>query len=300
MMSLSKEEIADYFKSLQSNICKALENTDGKGKFISDKWERPGGGGGDSRVLEDGNIIEKGGVNFSAVYGPTPEKILKALGLSDAEFYATGVSIVQHPINPFVPIIHMNVRYFEMSNGIWWFGGGIDLTPHFIIDEEAEWFHQQLKNVCDKYNVDYYTRFKTWADDYFYLKHREETRGVGGIFFDRLDEKEGDKAFLFEFVKEVGEAFAPIYTHLMKLNHSKSFEEQEKEWQFLRRGRYVEFNLVWDKGTKFGLDTGGRTESILMSLPPMASWKYDHTTEPGSAEAITLSKLKKGIDWINK
>ncbi|MGK7389797.1 MAG: oxygen-dependent coproporphyrinogen oxidase [Candidatus Cyclobacteriaceae bacterium M2_1C_046] len=299
-MALSKEDIAEYFKSLQANICKELENTDGKGKFISDIWERPGGGGGDSRVLEDGKIIEKGGVNFSAVFGPTPTNILNALGLPQAEFYATGVSIVQHPKNPLVPIIHMNVRYFEMSNGVWWFGGGIDLTPHYIIDEEARWFHRQLKNVCDKHHTNYYNKFKTWADDYFYLKHREETRGVGGIFFDRLGEKEGDKISLFEFVKDVGEAFAPIYTHLMKLNHNPAFTEEEKEWQFLRRGRYVEFNLVWDKGTKFGLDTGGRTESILMSLPPMATWKYDYTPKTGSAEEITLSKLKKGIDWINK
>ena len=299
-MSLAKEEIEEYFKSLQEEICTALEATDGRGKFHSDRWNRPGGGGGDSKVLENGNIIEKGGVNFSAVYGPTPENILKALGLPEADFYATGVSIVQHPKNPLVPIIHMNVRYFEMSNGAWWFGGGIDLTPHYIIDEEAKWFHVQLKKVCDKHDPAFYPKFKKWADDYFYLKHREETRGIGGIFFDRLGKDGGEKQVLFDFVKEVGEAFAPVYTHLMKQNNSKSFSEEEKEWQFLRRGRYVEFNLVWDKGTKFGLDTGGRTESILMSLPPQASWKYDHTPKKGSAEAITLEKLKKGIDWINK
>lgn len=299
-MSLMKEDIANYFKQLQSNICSELENADTKGKFISDKWQRDGGGGGETRVIENGKIIEKGGVNFSAVHGPTPSNILHALGLPEANFYATGVSIVQHPQNPMVPIIHMNVRYFEMSNGTWWFGGGIDLTPHYIIDEQAGWFHRELKKVCDKHDPEYYDRFKAWADDYFYIKHREETRGVGGIFFDRLGDKEGNKEALFKFVKDVGEVFAPIYSHLMKLNFSREFTDEEKQWQYLRRGRYVEFNLVWDKGTKFGLDTGGRTESILMSLPPTAKWKYDHQTEPGSAEAITLSKLKKGVDWLNK
>lgn len=298
---LSKEQISDWFKSLQDTICQELETADGGSTFREDQWERLGGGGGRSRIFTDGNIIEKGGVNFSAVEGETPEKILKALDLQQADFFATGVSIVLHPRNPHVPIIHMNVRYFEMSNGTWWFGGGIDLTPHYIVKKDAAYFHQQLKNVCDNHDLTYYERFKKWADDYFYLKHRKETRGVGGIFFDRLNEKDGkNKEELFEFVKAVGSSFAPIYTHFMKANYQKEFTEANKNWQKLRRGRYVEFNLVWDKGTKFGLETDGRTESILMSLPPEANWVYDYQPEPNSLEAETLDLLKKDIDWINQ
>jgi len=298
---LTKEKIADWFKSLQDDICQQLEETDGTGRFKEDLWERPGGGGGRSRVLTNGQIVEKGGVNFSAVEGKTPQKILDALKLDQADFFATGVSIVMHPKNPFVPIIHMNVRYFEMTNGTWWFGGGIDLTPHYVDEKAAAWFHQQLKTVCDKYDVSYYEKFKKWADDYFYVKHRKETRGVGGIFFDRLDGKDGKtKEELFDFVKAVGNEFAPIYTHFMRKNSEMPFSEENKNWQKLRRGRYVEFNLVWDKGTKFGLETDGRTESILMSLPPEANWEYDHQPKKGSTEAQTLALLKKDIDWVNK
>ena len=198
-----------------------------------------------------------------------------------------------------VPIIHMNVRYFEMDNGTWWFGGGIDLTPHYVNEEDAKFFHQTLKDVCDKHDVTYHPKFKKWADDYFYLKHRKETRGIGGIFFDRLGGQDGHtKESRFAFVKDVGEAFAPIYTHLIAKNKETAYGENEQKWQALRRGRYVEFNLVWDKGTKFGLDTNGRTESILMSMPPMANWVYNHQVEEGSAEAQTLGLLKKGIEWV--
>ncbi|MCG8326193.1 MAG: oxygen-dependent coproporphyrinogen oxidase [Chitinophagales bacterium] len=296
---LSKEEIVEYFKSLQDDICRQLEGADGTGKFEEDLWERPGGGGGRTRILQ-GTHIEKGGVNFSAVHGTLPEKISKALNVSEGNFLATGVSIVQHPKSPMVPIIHMNVRYFELSDGSWWFGGGIDLTPHYIVGEDASYFHKQLKSVCDKHHENYYPEFKQWADDYFFLKHRKETRGVGGIFFDRLSAKNGfSKEERFAFVKDVGELFAPIYTHLIGKNKDLPYGEKEIDWQRLRRGRYVEFNLVWDKGTKFGLDTDGRTESILMSLPPLAAWEYSHLPEEGSKEANTLSKLRKGIDWIN-
>ncbi|SHG45826.1 coproporphyrinogen oxidase [Chryseolinea serpens] len=297
----TKEEIRDWLTSLQQDICEQLEVTDGKAKFISDPWERPGGGGGVSRVLTVGNIIEKGGVNFSAVWGKTPEPVLKTMAIepgAEPDFFATGVSIVLHPYNPMVPIIHMNVRYFEMSNGTWWFGGGIDLTPHYVIKEDAHYFHAQLKSVCDRHDPAYYKDFKKWADDYFFIKHRQETRGVGGIFFDYLKgDPPFDKASRFEFVKSVGSAFAPIYTQLMKKNHGLPYTEQEKQWQYLRRGRYVEFNLVWDRGTKFGLDTDGRTESILMSLPPQAQWEYNHVPAPGSPEAATQALLIKGIDW---
>lgn len=306
MVELHRENIASWFQELQDSICQGLEQTDGSGKFHEDIWQRPGGGGGKTRTLTDGNIIEKGGVNFSEVYGETPKKILEALEFEKANFYATGVSIVMHPSNPMVPIIHMNVRYFEMTSDStpadtkWWFGGGIDLTPHYIQEEDAQFFHQKLKNTCDRHHVDYYPSFKKWADDYFYLKHRNETRGVGGIFFDRLSEDPPfTKSSRWEFVQSVGSAFLPLYQHLMQKNHQLPFGEKEKHWQMVRRGRYVEFNLVWDKGTKFGLDTGGRTESILMSLPPQAHWIYDYQPPPTSAEYQTLTKLKKDIDWIH-
>lgn len=295
---LTKETISEWFKTLQDDICKTLERADEKGIFSEDAWERAGGGGGRTRVLTDGNIIEKGGVNFSAVHGAAPESILKAFKLDKADFYACGVSIVLHPFNPMMPIIHMNVRYFEMTDGTWWFGGGIDLTPHYVDKADAKFFHQQVKAVCDRHDPDFYSKFKKWADDYFYIPHRQETRGVGGIFFDQLGpEQSKSKAALFDFVKDLAQQFSPIYTHFMRNNSSLKFGEKEKQWQLLRRGRYVEFNLVWDRGTKFGLDTGGRTESILMSLPPQANWVYDAKHDADALEGETLKHLKKGIDW---
>jgi len=297
---VTKEEIKLYFEGLQDQICTALEQADGSAKFQEDLWVREAGGGGRSRVIQNGNVIEKGGVMFSAVWGDLHEKMLASMGLKEkVDFFATGVSIVIHPQSPMVPIIHMNVRYFEMSNGVFWFGGGIDLTPHYIVDEDAQWFHQQLKDACDKHNAEYYPKFRTWADDYFFNVHRNETRGIGGIFFDyqKVDETR-DKNQLFEFVKSIGEAFAPIYTHYMNKNKDIPYTEREKEFQALRRGRYVEFNLVHDRGTKFGLETNGRTESILMSMPPMAQWVYNYQAEEGSEEERTLSLLKKGMEWV--
>jgi coproporphyrinogen III oxidase len=299
---LTKEEIRDWFMGLQERISTQLEAADAKGKFISDQWQRSGGGGGITRVIADGSIIEKGGVNFSAVWGKTPEPVLQSMKLDPSDhpdFFATGVSIVLHPFNPMVPVIHMNVRYFEMTNGTWWFGGGIDLTPHYVNVEDARHFHLALKAVCDQHHPSYYPEFKNWADDYFYLKHRKETRGIGGIFFDYLKNDSGfTKESRFDFVKTLGDAFAPLYIHFMKKNHNLPFTDSEKQWQYLRRGRYVEFNLVWDRGTKFGLDTDGRTESILMSLPPQAQWVYNYQPVEGSAEEKTLKLLKKGIDWV--
>ncbi len=298
-MSLSKEGISQWLRSLQQDICKQLEAADGVGQFVEDAWKRPGGGGGYSRVIK-GQLIEKGGVNYSAVHGPMPEQIAKGLKMESGVFYATGVSIVLHPLNPYAPIIHMNVRYFEMDSGIWWFGGGIDLTPHYVFKEDAKVFHQKLKAVCDRHDSAYYPKYKEWADNYFFLKHRDETRGVGGIFFDRLGaEKDKTKESCFNFLKDVGQAFCDIYIPLLKKAEDFDYGEKEQQWQKLRRGRYVEFNLVWDRGTKFGLDTNGRTESILMSLPPLASWEYAHVPEPGSQEAETQDFLKKGIDWVN-
>ena len=297
-MELTKEHIAEWFKGLQDRICNSLEELDGKAKFHQDLWDRPEGGGGRSRAIKDGNLIEKGGVNFSAVSGPTPDKILQALKLSEADFFATGVSIVLHPHNPWVPIIHMNVRYFEMTNGVWWFGGGIDLTPHYILDEKAKIFHQHLKTTCDKHSSSYYPKFKEWADDYFFVTHRNETRGIGGIFFDRLNDSDGkSKAEQWQFVQDVGETFIHDYIDAVSEFRDMEWTVEEKRWQKIRRGRYVEFNLVHDKGTKFGLDTNGRTESILMSMPPEADWEYDH--RPSSElEQKTLSLLKKGINWV--
>lgn len=295
-----KQEITEYFKSLQDSICLALEQTDGNSKFKEDIWIRPVGGGGRTRIIENGAIIEKGGVAFSAVHGALHEKMLKSMNIvKNVDFYATGVSIVIHPNNPFVPIIHMNVRYFEMENGDFWYGGGIDLTPHYVDNEDAHWFHNQLKSACDIHDTNYYPKFKTWADDYFFNTHRNETRGIGGIFFDYLKPTASTtKQDIFDFVKSIGESFAPIYTHFMEKKSKTPFTEKHKYWQNIRRGRYVEFNLVHDRGTKFGLETNGRIESILMSMPPIANWKYDFKPEIDSAEYTTQKMLVKGIDWV--
>ena len=293
---MSKDKITSEFKTLQNEICHSLEIEDGSAKFQEDAWERPGGGGGISRVIELGELIEKGGVNFSAVYGAIPEILKHTLGPGAKSFYATGVSIVLHPVNPYVPIIHMNVRYFETNDGTWWFGGGIDLTPHYVNIQQASYFHKALKAVCDRHHNDFYSKFKRWADDYFFVKHRHETRGVGGIFFDKLNQG-GSKDELFNFTLDIGKSFIPIYSHLSKSNREEDYGEKEKKWQLIRRGRYVEFNLVLDRGTKFGLETSGRIESILMSLPPLASWKYNYIPDANSPEQFTLDYLKKGIDW---
>ncbi|MBE26186.1 MAG: oxygen-dependent coproporphyrinogen oxidase [Saprospirales bacterium] len=294
---VTKEAIRTWFMGLQDDICASLEILDGEGEFQEDLWQRDGGGGGRSRSIS-GRRIEKGGVNFSAVEGILPDKIKSKLQLDNGDFFATGVSIVLHPHNPHIPIIHMNVRYFEADGGKYWFGGGIDLTPHYVVDEDAQFFHQSLKDVCDASDESFYPKFKEWADNYFFIKHRGETRGVGGIFFDRLHSNtEKGKEHYWEFVQRVGEAFVPIYSNFVENYGEALFTKKEKEWQYHRRSRYVEFNLVWDAGTKFGLETGGRTESILMSMPPMAKWEYNKSIEPDSAEGITQSKLKKGVDW---
>jgi coproporphyrinogen III oxidase len=304
---MKETDVEDYLKTLQDKICLAIEQEDGLGKFQEDIWEHHSGGGGRTRLIQNGAVIEKGGVNFSSVQGEVHPRLRKQMNLGendDVRFTAMGVSIVMHPVNPHVPIIHMNVRYFELNDGTCWFGGGIDLTPHYIVEEDARFFHSRLKSVCNDHHPDFYPEFKKWADDYFFIAHRNETRGVGGIFFDYLKPStEGSgknltKEELFAFLRQVGESFIPIYTSLMNKHKEDSYSEDEKQWQFLRRGRYVEFNLVWDRGTKFGLETNGRIESILMSLPPRAQWEYSHVPEEGSWEAKTLSLLKKGIDWV--
>lgn len=301
---ITKEQIAADYQQIQDEICRALEAVDGKAKFEEEKWERDGGGGGRTRVIQNGNIFEKGGVNFSAVHGKLPAVMQKALKVKHDDFFATGVSIVIHPNHPMVPIIHMNIRYFEMpaADGcepVRWFGGGIDLTPHYVIDEDARFFHSQLKAVCDRFNADFYPRFKQWADDYFYIKHREETRGIGGIFYDKLVATE-DLSWenIFEFSKALGRSFIPTYTEMVNRNRDKAFTDNEQQWQYQRRSRYAEFNLVYDAGTKFGLETNGRIESILMSLPPTAKWLYNYKPQAGSEEERTLSLLKKGVNWV--
>jgi len=303
---ISKEHITADYQQIQDEICAALELCDGKAKFEEEKWEREGGGGGRTRIIQNGSIFEKGGVNFSAVHGQLPASIKKALNIEDDDFFATGISIVIHPNHPLVPIIHMNIRYFEMPSSftdgrqpVRWFGGGIDLTPHYVIDADARYFHQYLKSVCDKFYHDFYHRFKLWADDYFYIKHRNETRGIGGIFYDRLtanEELSWDN--IFDFSKALGRSFIPIYTELVNRNRNTVFTDEQQQWQYQRRSRYTEFNLVYDAGTKFGLETNGRIESILMSLPPTAKWVYNYQAQPGSEEEKTLSLLKKGINWV--
>ena len=292
-------EIIDFFKTLQDEICMSLEAMDGHGRFKEDTWERPGGGGGRSRVIL-GQHIEKGGVMFSAVHGEMPEAIAKSLSLPENNFSATGVSIVLHPKNPWVPIIHMNVRYFQTDKGHWWFGGGIDASPHYINLSEAQRFHRLLKNQCDKFSLDAYAKYKKWADDYFFIRHREETRGIGGIFFDRLnDEMKKSKEECWTFVKAIGNSFIPAYHILFDDNYIKAYDSNNKLWQNVRRSRYVEFNLVYDRGTKFGLQTNGRIESILVSMPPDANWIYNYQPTPNSNEWKTQNLLRKGIDWIN-
>ena len=299
MPTPNKPEIIVYFKDLQNSICSELAGLDNTGKFKEDKWEHHSGGGGRTRIFH-GKIIEKGGVNFSAVEGEVSEVLKRQLEIDESShFSATGVSIVLHPENPFVPIIHMNVRYFELSNGMYWFGGGIDLTPHYVFEEDAVFLHETLKTVCDKTDLEYYSTYKNWADEYFYIKHRDETRGVGGIFFDQLKENSAvSKSEIFDFVKNIGEAFTKIYIPIAKKRHQLPYTDENKKWQFIRRGRYAEFNLVWDRGTKFGLESGGRTESILMSLPPTAQWFYDYEVKENTAEHRSMRYFKKGIDWI--
>ena len=296
-----KEQIRDAFKKVQDYITDELEKLDGIATFKEDLWEREQGGGGRTRVISNGDVFDKGGVNFSEVYGPVTELMQQQLGLKGKHFYATGVSIVLHPHNPFHPIMHMNIRYFEMDNGkTYWFGGGIDMTPHYVEEHLASDFHQELKNICDKYNGAFYPKFKEWADDYFFIPHRNETRGVGGIFYDHQSEENSgiNKEDLLRFAIDLGEAFPHLYSYQVQQNKERSFTEDQIKWRNLRRGRYVEFNLVYDRGTKFGLKTGGRIESILMSLPENASWFYDFKPKDKSLERKTLDYLIKYKDWI--
>lgn len=296
---MNKEEIAAHMRALQLHICEALEQLDGIARFSEDPWDRAEGGGGFTRIMRNGGLLEKGGVAYSAVHGPVSEVMRRQLKLDGESFFATGVSIVLHPHNPQVPIIHMNVRYFELNTGVYWFGGGIDLTPHYIVPEQAVLFHQRLKAICDQYDPEFYSRFKPWADEYFYIPHRNETRGIGGIFFDHLqDHPVLSKEEILDFCITLGRNFPIIYGEQAERGRNKPVSEAELKWRDLRRGRYVEFNLVNDRGTKFGLLSGGRTESILMSLPAVANWEYNFQPEAGSREANTLGLLSGPQQWI--
>ena len=295
-------EVQRAFRSVQESQIAALCEYDGALKVVRDRWDRPGGGGGDTRILKEGRVIEKGGLNFSAVEGEVNAPLAQQLNTKAGRFAATGVSSVLHPNGPHVPIIHMNVRYFTLDDGTWWFGGGIDLTPHYVIPAEAKAFHQDLKAVCDRHAVADYAVFKPWADRYFSIPHREESRGVGGIFFDHIGrDGKADKQEVLDFCLDLAGQFAAIYARRAEPFVQQFVSADDAEWQGLRRGRYVEFNLVHDRGTRFGLVSGGRTESILMSLPNRAHWEYDFQAKPGSPQAETLEWLRKGVegvDWL--
>ncbi|KAI9730940.1 MAG: Coproporphyrinogen-III oxidase [Claussenomyces sp. TS43310] len=308
-MRLRMEE---FILQQQREIVAVLEKVDGK-KFKVDKWERDAGGGGISCVLQEGNVFEKAGVNISVVYGALPKAAIakmradhKGIDMSvdSMQFFAAGLSMVLHPSNPMAPTVHLNYRYFELANadgtpGTWWFGGGTDLTPSYLFDEDAIHFHKTIKEACDKHDKSYYPRFKEWCDTYFSNKHRDEARGIGGIFFDDLDDQEKDQENTFEFIQSCLKSFLPSYVPIINKRKNMPFTEQEKQWQQIRRGRYVEFNLVHDRGTAFGLNTpSARVESILMSLPLTASWRYMYEPEKNSREQRLVDVLRHPKEWI--
>lgn len=320
----SQPRVSQFMKQIQDEICKGLEQLDGASQFQEDSWERPEGGGGRSRVLQDGDVFEQGGVNFSEVWGQElPPSILAHRPEAEGHgFYATGTSMVLHPRSPYVPTVHLNYRYFE-AGPVWWFGGGADLTPYYPFTEDAVHFHQTLQAACDRYHPEYYPVFKNWCDEYFYLKHRQESRGIGGIFFDYQDGQgklyrgsnsngiagqysEGVGTLesrtwedLFGFIQGCGRAFLPAYEPIVERRRAMVYGDRERNFQLYRRGRYVEFNLVYDRGTIFGLQTNGRTESILMSLPPLVRWEYGYQPEPGTPESELYEVFLKPQDWAN-
>ncbi|WP_081208025.1 oxygen-dependent coproporphyrinogen oxidase [Salegentibacter sediminis] len=299
-----REKFYAYIEELQDRITTKLEEVDGKAKFQQDLWNRPEGGGGRTRVIENGNVFEKGGVNISAVHGPLPPAMQKYFKVGDVDFFACGLSLVLHPKNPMVPTVHANWRYFEMYDKSGkvidqWFGGGQDLTPYYLFEEDAIHFHKVSKQACDKHNPEFYPEYKKKCDEYFWNSHRDEARGIGGLFFDYLkaSEEMSIEAW-YDFVTEVGDSFLEAYVPILEKRKDLSYTEAQRTWQEIRRGRYVEFNLVHDKGTLFGLKTNGRIESILMSLPPHVQWVYDQHPEPGSEEEKLLKVLENPKDWV--
>lgn len=299
-----KEKFARYIENLQDQITTTLETLDSKASFKEEHWQRPGGGGGRTRVIENGAIFEKGGVNISTVHGQLPSILQKRFKVKDSYFYASGLSLVIHPKNPMVPTVHANWRYFELYDDNknikdQWFGGGQDLTPYYLFDEDARHFHQTCKDACDQHDKTFYSRFKKECDDYFYNAHRHEARGIGGLFFDYLRPiPTMNIEAWYHFVTEVGDSFLQAYAPIVERRASLPFTKEEREWQAIRRGRYVEFNLVHDRGTLFGLKTEGRIESILMSLPPIAKWPYNYHPQEDSQEARLLEVLKNPRDWL--
>lgn len=298
-----KEPFVHYIHDLQDEITQRLETLDGRARFREDLWERPGGGGGRTRVIEDGKVFEKGGVNISQVHGELPESMQQYFKVSDARFFACGLSLVLHPRNPHVPTVHANYRYFELYDPTGemrdqWFGGGQDLTPYYLYEEDARHFHTVCRQVCDRHDPGFYAEYKQRCDQYFWNTHREEARGVGGLFFDYLRPEPGRTAEdWFAFVTGVGSSFLEAYVPIAERRTNEPSTRSERKWQEIRRGRYVEFNLVHDKGTLFGLRTQGRIESILMSLPPRVRWAYDHQPKPGSREADLVAVLRQPREW---
>ena len=299
-----KDQFYKYIESLQDRITSKIEEIDGVSIFKEDIWERREGGGGRTRVIENGAIFEKGGVNISAVHGELPDVLRKQFNVDEGDFFACGLSLVLHPKNPFVPTVHANWRYFEMydSQGeivTQWFGGGQDLTPYYLFNEDAIHFHTVCKNVCDTYQEEFYPNFKKNCDDYFWNTHRNEARGIGGLFFDYL--KETDMFTIqnrYDFVTAVGNSFLDSYVPIVEKRKNMTYEKSHKDWQEIRRGRYVEFNLVHDRGTLFGLKTNGRIESILMSLPPSVQWKYNYSPEEDSEEQKLIEVLTNPKEWV--
>jgi coproporphyrinogen III oxidase len=308
MIEPDKSSVKNYLQSLQQTICSALETEDGKATFLQDSWQRePGehlGGGGISAVLQEGEVFEQAGVNFSHVTGSELPGSATAHRpeLAGRAFEAMGLSLVIHPRNPYVPTSHANVRFFiaekpgEMP--VWWFGGGFDLTPYYGFDEDCRHWHQVAQSACTPFGEEVYPKYKAWCDEYFYLKHRQEPRGIGGLFFDDLNEWGFEKSF--DFMRSVGDHYLPAYLPIVQRRRERAYGERERDFQLYRRGRYVEFNLVYDRGTLFGLQSGGRTESILMSLPPLVRWQYNYRPEPGSEEARLYEHYLKPRDWVDE
>ncbi len=302
MQNVDKHQVKAFLMALQDSICAELAAADGSADFVEERWDRAEGGGGRSRVLTQGAVFEQAGVNFSHVFGDKMPASATAHRpeLAGRKFEAMGVSLVIHPLNPHIPTSHANVRFFiaekEGEAPVWWFGGGFDLTPFYPVEADVVHWHQVAKDSCDKFDAAYYPKYKKWCDEYFYLKHRNETRGVGGLFFDDLNEPGFEQSFAF--MSAVGEAFTKAYLPIVERNKNKAYSEAERQFQLYRRGRYVEFNLVFDRGTLFGLQSGGRTESILMSMPPLVRWQYGYQPEAGSAEAKLYERYLQPQDWL--
>ena len=296
------DDVKGYLLTLQNRICAELEQIDGRARFARDRWERPDGGGGESRVLADGEVFEQAGVSFSHVFGNKmpPSTTKTRPELAGKSFQAAGVSLVLHPRNPYVPTTHANFRFFTAGDRkpVWWFGGGFDLTPYYPFHEDVLHWHRTAKNACAPFGDDLYPRYKEWCDNYFYLKHREETRGVGGLFFDDVNEQGFEQSFAF--VRSVGDSFLGGYKPIVKKRMSHPYGDRQRDFQLYRRGRYVEFNLLYDRGTLFGLQSGGRTESILMSLPPQVRWAYNWRPEPDSAEETLYREYLHARDWLGE